>query len=433
MGAKVTSNNGSSLIDEIEQYQSDHFVWVQDKKYWKRRQIGDSVGRIVAAHPSEGERCYLRILLSKVRCPMSFDDLKKCNGVRVTTFREAALLRGYLVDDNSQHLCLEEASVFHLPYELRRLFATLLVYSCPNSPRDLWLAYENAMLEDLLRYNQMTRREATKNALKQINGFLQSMGENIQDFGIVPQDFSSNDLEDQTREIRAEKDIIVSQEDLDAIFILNGRQKSAFETIIEKVYSGGSGAFFVDGPGGTKKTFLYKALLAKVRSKDSRLIIWDEAPMAKRSVVEALNDLLQDLMSSTELFGGKVVVLGGDFRQTLPVVRKVNGPSTSNSFDILNNVDEGDACCVSSSMGNQEVDQAVGHATVSKHTSPTWNEDFESDDEVDEVIFPEGNKFDDQFDIRLKGQVKGLKTVQKRELSGSIWSSLFITQAEMKS
>ncbi|GJS31357.1 uncharacterized vacuolar membrane protein [Tanacetum coccineum] len=45
-------------------------------------------------------------------------------------------------------------------------------------------------------------------------------------------------------------------------------------------------------------------------------------------------------------------------------INKVNGPSTSNSFDILNNVDEGDACCVSSSMGNQEVDQAVGHATV---------------------------------------------------------------------
>ncbi|GJX07011.1 reverse transcriptase domain-containing protein, partial [Tanacetum coccineum] len=83
-------------------------------------------------------------------------------------------------------------------------------------------------------------------------------------------------------------------------------------------------------------------------------------------------------------------------------INKVNGPSTSNFFDILNNVDEGDACGVSSSMGNQEEDQAVGHATVSKHTSPTWNEDFESDDEVDEVLFPQGNKFDDQCDIRLK-------------------------------
>ncbi|GJX49003.1 reverse transcriptase domain-containing protein [Tanacetum coccineum] len=34
------------------------------------------------------------------------------------------------------------------------------------------------------------------------------------------------------------------------------------------------------------------------------------------------------------------------------------------------------------------------------------NKDFKSDDEVDEVIFPEGNKWDDEFDIRLKGQAR---------------------------
>nr|XP_043615629.1 uncharacterized protein LOC122587508 [Erigeron canadensis] len=109
----------------------DHFVWLQDQKFWKHRGLGDSVGRIVASHSSEGERYYLRILLSKVRCPKSFSDLKMCNGHQVGTFREAALLRGYLVDDNSQQLCLQEASAFHFPYELRRLFATLLVYTCP--------------------------------------------------------------------------------------------------------------------------------------------------------------------------------------------------------------------------------------------------------------------------------------------------------------
>ncbi|GKD84425.1 hypothetical protein Tco_1355579 [Tanacetum coccineum] len=41
------------------------------------------------------------------------------------------------------------------------------------------------------------------------------------------------------------------------------------------------------------------------------------------------------------------------------------------------------------SMGNHEEEQAVGHATASKHTSSSWNEDFESNDEVDGVIFPE--------------------------------------------
>ncbi|GKA74657.1 hypothetical protein Tco_0780959 [Tanacetum coccineum] len=50
-------------------------------------------------------------------------------------------------------------------------------------------------------------------------------------------------------------------------------------------------------------------------------------------------------------------------------INKASGPSTLNSFDVLNNVDIGDVCGVSSYMGNQEEDQAVGQAIDSKHTS----------------------------------------------------------------
>nr|GFD22149.1 hypothetical protein [Tanacetum cinerariifolium] len=63
-----------------------------------------------------------------------------------------------------------------------------------------------------------------------------------------------------------------------------------------------------------------------------------------------------------------------------------------------------DEYSVASSMGNIEEEQTVGHTTANKHTSSAWNEEFESDDEVDEVIFPEGNKVADQFDIRLEGR-----------------------------
>ncbi|GKB49844.1 ATP-dependent DNA helicase RRM3-like protein [Tanacetum coccineum] len=146
------------------------------------------------------------------------------------------------------------------------------------------------------------------------------------------------------------------------------------------------GAFFVDGPRGTRKTFLYRALLAKTRSeghialaiatsgiaasirpggrtahsrfkipldlvegsicrvskqislasliKDCKLIIGDEALMAKRADVEALKDLLQDLTDSTELFGGKVIVLAGDsrVRQTLPIVHKLHLKESIRAF-----------------------------------------------------------------------------------------------------
>lgn len=38
-------------------------------------------------------------------------------------------------------------------------------------------------------------------------------------------------------------------------------------------------------------------------------------------MIQALDILLKDLTGRSNLFGGKVVVFGGDFRQTLPVVR----------------------------------------------------------------------------------------------------------------
>ena len=52
----------------------------------------------------------------------------------------------------------------------------------------------------------------------------------------------------------------------------------------------------------------------------AKLIIWDEAPMATRWAIETINMTLKDIMDSPLLFGGKVIVFGGDFCQVLPVV-----------------------------------------------------------------------------------------------------------------
>ena len=57
------------------------------------------------------------------------------------------------------------------------------------------------------------------------------------------------------------------------------------------------------------------------------LVIWDEAPMTNRCCFEALDRTMKDILSEHKPdndmlpFGGKPVVLGGDFRQILPVVR----------------------------------------------------------------------------------------------------------------
>ncbi|XP_019433843.1 PREDICTED: ATP-dependent DNA helicase PIF1-like [Lupinus angustifolius] len=57
--------------------------------------------------------------------------------------------------------------------------------------------------------------------------------------------------------------------------------------------------------------------------KQTKLIICDEALMTHKFCFEALDKSLCDIMGTTNgsiLFGGKVVVFGGDFRQILPMV-----------------------------------------------------------------------------------------------------------------
>nr|XP_016435893.1 PREDICTED: uncharacterized protein LOC107762085 [Nicotiana tabacum] len=55
--------------------------------------------------------------------------------------------------------------------------------------------------------------------------------------------------------------------------------------------------------------------------RDAKLIVWDEVSIAKKNMTEALDPLLKDLMDTHMLFGGNVIIFGGDFRQTLPVIR----------------------------------------------------------------------------------------------------------------
>ena len=53
---------------------------------------------------------------------------------------------------------------------------------------------------------------------------------------------------------------------------LNAEQRSVYDEIMAAVYSKQGGLFFVDRPGGTGKTFLYRALLAKLCSQDKLVV-----------------------------------------------------------------------------------------------------------------------------------------------------------------
>ncbi|KAL0693661.1 hypothetical protein Bca4012_060841 [Brassica carinata] len=110
--------------------------------------------------------------------------------------------------------------------------------------------------------------------------------------------------------------------------LLNAEQRAIYESVLDSVDRKDGKLFFVQGAGGTGKTFLYQTIISRLRSliEKTDLIIWDEAPMTHKHAFEALDKSLKDIMSKKNppakdhTFGGKTVLLGGDFRQILPVI-----------------------------------------------------------------------------------------------------------------
>ncbi|KAI3515541.1 hypothetical protein L1887_14440 [Cichorium endivia] len=350
-----------------------HFTWNPSTQCWNPRRGKSMLGRLVYANPAEGERYYLRLLLCHVKGPTSFKDLCTTNGVLQPTFRKAALERGLIeTDDNLSH-CLTEASLFEFPCALRRLFATILIYCEPGDVRKLWDEHYDCLSEDYRKQYQSSERVQNL-VLHDIQGLLQCMGKDLNDFDLPSLNEDAILQSTVSREVQEEYAILVDNEHLHARESLNADQKFAYDEIMRYVDEDISGVFFIDGPGGTGKTFLYKALLANIRSRGhialatatsgvaannmpggrtahsrfkipinvdnnsmcsinkqsgtaqllraAKVIIWDEASMAKRQAVEAVDRSMQDITGENLPFGGKIMVMGGDFRQVLPVVKR---------------------------------------------------------------------------------------------------------------
>ncbi|ONM27260.1 hypothetical protein ZEAMMB73_Zm00001d007637 [Zea mays] len=353
------------------------YTWQSGKgKVWQRRKrdTGGQVGRIISAHPAEGERYYLRVLLNHVTGATSYVDLRTMDGVTLPTFREAAERRGLLESDNTLDDCLTERALFQMPSALRRLFATILVYCEPSDVAVLWQKHLDAMSEDY-QHRSQSKTHVEQMVLIDIRNMLQSMGKDIKTFLLPPIIDTYDDAIGTAREVYEEESIEAAVGDVALKDSLNEEQRVAYDKILSAVDTDQHGLFFVDGPGGTGKTYLYRVLLATLRSqgkiavatatsgvaasimpggrtahsrfkipltiddggvcsftkqsgtaellRKASLIIWDEASMTKRQAVEALDNSMRDIMGRPELpFGGKTIVFGGDFRQVLPVVRK---------------------------------------------------------------------------------------------------------------
>ncbi|GFR20056.1 hypothetical protein TNCT_17901, partial [Trichonephila clavata] len=127
--------------------------------------------------------------------------------------------------------------------------------------------------------------------------------------------------------------IKVEIEDVKAMVdTLNDQQRKAFELIIEKIdTTGGLFILMVQQDQWDEVTCsLTETSVSRLdinskeagRIRDSSLILIDEVSMMSKHALNAIDEVLRRIHYSDDIFGGKTVLLGGDFRQTANIVIK---------------------------------------------------------------------------------------------------------------
>ncbi|XP_010677941.1 uncharacterized protein LOC104893524 [Beta vulgaris subsp. vulgaris] len=231
----------------------EHYRWLKSSSEWQRRRSNQRVmGRLYVASPLEEERFYLRLMLNHVRGPQSFEDLRTINGITKPTFRAAAESLGLIESDESIRQCLLEASICQ-----------------PTGLRALWDEFFTFMVEDYPSSSTTTNNDVlTHKFLQDLDRLLRPLRKTISDFTELPSlPKRTEDIDDLPAIMEEYFSVPVPKEDMMCVNNLNSDQRHTFDTIMDVVTSKTGGAFFVDGPGGTGKTFLYIALLATVKGR----------------------------------------------------------------------------------------------------------------------------------------------------------------------
>ncbi|KAG5565923.1 hypothetical protein RHGRI_001745 [Rhododendron griersonianum] len=138
-------NSTPYTYQEFPQY----FVWNKTNNVWTPRKFGFAIGRMYFASPNCGEKFYLRLLLTIVKGPKSYKDLRTVDNVVYDTFKSACVARGLLEDDDEWVQCLEEAAIMQTGYQLRRLFCVILTQCSPLQPLELWKQFFINICDDL--------------------------------------------------------------------------------------------------------------------------------------------------------------------------------------------------------------------------------------------------------------------------------------------
>lgn len=125
------------------------YVWNSDSCTWSMRKKRTMVGRMYNSHYSAGEMWYLRMLLTRVRGPKCYEDLRTVDNVTYDTFQETCQVLGLLNDDNEWHEAFLENERTAFPSQLRQMFVHIIVNCNVADVQKLWIEHWQPMSDDI--------------------------------------------------------------------------------------------------------------------------------------------------------------------------------------------------------------------------------------------------------------------------------------------
>ena len=345
-----------------------HFVWKDHS--WQQRQRGtQSIGRMYVVGCQDSELFYLRRILCIVRGATSFMDLRSYMGATYTTFKDACAARGMLQDDAEyvsamQDMCDTECSVD----SLRRQFASLLIYCRPTNGNIIFEMF----LPELCGCDDPTPADVDC-TLWALEGYANEMGSSLAALGfrlpslrmIISMPNDNIDVHCHNRDV--------------AFALFSQEQHAAAALIMNAIEAGAGGVFYIQASGGCGKSFWANGVCAALRAQGLQPIVaaasalaatvlnngrtahatfgipidinetswchadatarediirscavfWDECSMVHKDAANCVERSLRDWVKTSQLFGGKVMVFMGDFRQLLPVVKGGSGDTAT--------------------------------------------------------------------------------------------------------
>ncbi|KAH1035115.1 hypothetical protein GYH30_055197, partial [Glycine max] len=345
------------------------FVYNKRNRSWQPRKKGYTIGRLIWVAPTTGELFYLRMMLGSCKGPTSFEDIRTVVNIQYPTYREACFAMGFLQDDREYVEAIREAKDWGTANYLRKLFLLILLIGAMSKPEEDWNQCWHWLVDDIAyQYTKSTinseiqiNDDTLKNlTLIEIEQLLHINQRSLKDYPTMPYPHDINltsylqnnlllsELDYNHDETRSEFEHLFAS--------MTGNiheQKTIYHRIIQAVNNHEGGMFFLYRFGGTGKTFIWRTLASSLRAENQIVIIVassgiaslllpggrtahsrfkipvpifedSTSPMAHKFCFEALDQSLRDIITdkskSNQIFGGKVIVFGGDFRQILPVI-----------------------------------------------------------------------------------------------------------------